>query len=245
MSSIRKRANGYSVLWREDGRQRSQMFPTRREAERFTVSLKRGTADTSRDATKAAMPFGQFVVEQYLPNARLSPNTKRDTVWVLNSQLPALRDRPLSWVASHRAEVQAIISASTRADHGLLYATVKRACDEAVNLGWIPSHRLAGMTVKRSTKRREIIPTTPEQRKAFADGLGAHGLAVWLMHGTGMRAGECLGLYGSDFRDGFATVRVQRQAQHGRRRGVILGLGQVKRAGTQAAALPGPAGMPA
>jgi integrase len=71
------------------------------------------------------------------------------------------------------------------------------------------------MTVKRSTRRREIIPTTPEQRQAFADGLGVHGLAVWVMHGTGMRAGECLGLYGSDFRDGFATVRVQRQAQHG------------------------------
>jgi hypothetical protein len=88
------------------------------------------------------MPFGRFVTEQYLPNARLTDNTKRCTMWALNSQLSALTDRPLSWVASHRAEVQDIISKSTCADHGLMYSTVKRPCDEAVNLGWIPSHRL-------------------------------------------------------------------------------------------------------
>jgi hypothetical protein len=114
MASIRCRTNGYSVLWREAGSQRSQMFPTRREAEAFKARLRRGTADTSRDATRAAMPFGRFVLEQYLPNARLSDNTRRDTAYVLSSQLSALRDRPLSWVASHRAEVQDIISQHPR-----------------------------------------------------------------------------------------------------------------------------------
>jgi hypothetical protein len=74
------------------------MFPTRREAEQFIARLKRGTAETSRQATKASMPFGRFITEQYLPNARLSPNTKRDTAYVLGSQLSALRDRPPGWL---------------------------------------------------------------------------------------------------------------------------------------------------
>jgi integrase len=91
----------------------------------------------------------------------------------------------------------------------------KCAADEAVACGLVDSHKLAGIKVKRNTNRREIITTTHEQREHMAAQLGRLGLAVWLMHGCGLRVGEAIGLRGSDFRDGFATVRVSRKSDKG------------------------------
>jgi integrase len=133
----------------------------------------------------------------------------------MNNDLAPLADKTMAWVALNRTEVALTIAASKRSDHGLLYMVVKCASDEAVACGLVDSHRLTGMKVKRNTNRREIITTTPEQRECIAARLGRNALAVWIMHGTGMRIGEVLGLRGSDFRDGFKTVRVARKSDKG------------------------------
>jgi integrase len=219
MASTRDRINakgyvGTSVLWREDGHQRSRLFPSSAEAEAYKRKIECGTADTS-PAARGAIPFGEYVSTVYLPTCGKASNTIKTMRSAMACGLAPLAGQTLAWVASHRAEVQAIIAADASVDHGRLYLTVKGACDEAVALGLIESHRLSGIKVKRSGKRRDIILTTPEQRQHMADGLGQHSLAVWIMHGTGCRISECLGLRGSDFRDAFKTVRIQRQADDG------------------------------
>jgi integrase len=220
MASTRDRINaqgqyvGTSVLWREDGKQRSRLFPSSAEAIAYRAKVECGTADTS-PAARGAILFGVFVLTVWLPScgkARRTVNTMRSA---MANGLAPLANQTLAWVAQHRAEVQALIAADSSVDHGRLYMTVKGACEEAVALGLIESHRLSGIKVKRSGKRRDIILTTPEQRQHIADGLGQHSLAVWIMHGTGCRISECLGLRGSDFRDGFRTVRIQRQSDDG------------------------------
>jgi integrase len=218
MASTRTRTDksgqyiGTSVLWREDGKQRSKLFPSSEEAQSFKLKVEAGVAST---AVHEALLFGAFVLTMWLPCAGLADSTGRGIRSAMANDLKPLASRTLAWVASHRAEVQAVIAASKRSDHGLLYMVVKLACDEAVASGKIDTHRLAGIRVKRNNKRREIIETTPQQRAHIASRLGANGLAVWIMHDTGMRIGEVLGLRGSDFRDHFATVRVQRKAYKG------------------------------
>jgi integrase len=206
--------NGTDVCWREDGKQRSRRFPSSAEAEAYRRKIECGTADVS-PAARAARPFGDYVLNMWLPNAGLAPSTGRAVRSAMNNDLAPLADKTVAWVAQNRAEVQATIAASRRSDHGLLYMVVKCACDEAVNMGMIDPHRLSGIKVKRNQNRRDIIPTTREQREYIAAGLGKRSLVVYLMHGTGMRIGEVLGLRGSDFRDGFSTVRLQRKADKG------------------------------
>jgi integrase len=190
------------------------MFTNQSDAEKYAKRVECGTADTS-PAAQAAILFGMFALTVWLPRADLADSTKRGIRSAMANDLAPLADKTVAWVAAHRTEVEDIISASKRSDHGLLYMTVKRALDDAVIRGMVESHRIAGIKVKRSTERREIIETTPVQREHIANGLGSRGLAVWLMHGTGMRIGEVLGLRGSDFRDGFSTVRVSRKAYKG------------------------------
>jgi integrase len=63
--------------------------------------------------------------------------------------------------------------------------------------------------------RREIIPASHAQLSSVADGLGDLGLTVWIMRGCGLRIAEALAVESGDFRDGYATLRVQRQLRDG------------------------------
>lgn len=217
MASIRQRSNGWSVLWREDGRQRSRMFTTKAAAQSYAHQVAAGTADTKAPAgsTSTALTLRAYVLHNWLPNCKLTESTKADMRSSLN-QLDAISSRPIGWIATHPAEVEDAIAESSRKDHGSLYMVVKRACDHAVRKGVIESHKLADLEVKRSYSRREFIPTTGVQRKAIAEGLGDRALALWLLHGCGMRVGEVTGLRGSDFKDGFRSVQLQRTAYLGR-----------------------------
>jgi integrase len=213
MASIRQRKTGWSVLWREDGKQRSRAFTKESDARAYVQRLDAGTADVQA-AGRGNIPFGAYVRTVYVPRARLRPSTKNGMMSAMRG-LPDLETKTLAWVASHRTEVEDIIAESPRLDHGQFSQLVKRACDDAISRGYIESHRLAKLNVKRHYGRRELIETTTEQRQQLADALGERGLAVWLMHGTGMRVGEVMGLKGSDFREGFRIVRIQRKAYHG------------------------------
>jgi hypothetical protein len=139
MASTRDRLNaggeyvGTSVLWREDGRQRSRLFPSSAEAEAYRRMVECGTADTS-PAARAAMTFYTFVMTIWLPSCGMAKNTVATIRSVMNTALKPLESRSLAWVASHRAEVQATIAASTRADHGQIYMTVKGAIVQTVAL---------------------------------------------------------------------------------------------------------------
>jgi integrase len=214
MASIRQRKTGWSVLWREDGKQRSRAFTKESDARAYAQRLDAGTADVQA-AGRGNVLFGQYVRTIYVPRARLRPSTKNGMMSAMNG-LPELETKTLAWVASHRTEVEDVIAQSPRLDHGQFSQLVKRACDDAVSRGYIESHRLAKLNVKRHYGRRELIEdVTTEQRQAIADALGERGLAVWLMHGCGMRVGEVMGLKGSDFRESFRIVRIQRKAYHG------------------------------
>src|ERR1700691_3260448 len=139
MASTRDRINaqgeyvGTSVLWREEGRQRSRLFPSSAEAIAYRAKVECGTADTS-PAARGAILFGVYVLTVYIPTcgkARRTVNTMRSA---MANGLAPLAGQTLAWVASHRAEVQALIAADSSVDHGRLYMTVKGACDEAVAL---------------------------------------------------------------------------------------------------------------
>jgi integrase len=211
---------GTDVCWRDDaGQQRSKRFQTRAEAESYRERIQCGTADTS-PAARAAVLFGDFVRETWLPHAistgKMADSTRRAILATLNNDLAELNTRSLAWVATHPLEVERMIAASKRVDHGGLHLTVKSGCDAAVYPHQlITAHALHNLNVKRSDKIRDIIPTTAEQRKYIADGLGTRGIAVYLCHGLGLRIGECLGLRATDFRDGFTWVRIDHQAQKG------------------------------
>jgi integrase len=73
----------------------------------------------------------------------------------------------------------------------------------------------------------DLIPATRGQLAAVSDALGERGaLALWIMHGTGMRVGECLALRADDFsadsvlvarqlgRDGNASASLKASKPH-------------------------------
>src|ERR1700691_465734 len=112
MASTRDRTDksgqyvGTSVLWREDGKQRSRLFPSSAEAEAYRRKVECGTADTS-PAAQGALLFGVFASTMYLPTcgkARRTINTMRSA---MANGLAPLAGQTLAWVAQHRAEVQA------------------------------------------------------------------------------------------------------------------------------------------
>jgi hypothetical protein len=107
-----------------------------------------------------------------------------------------LARRKLRDVANDRDGVQAL---TIHHPQGKLMLTVIRmTCQSAVNAGRLPSHRLNELKCNHVTGVRELIIATPEQINAIANLLGDDGLAVHLMRGLGLRAGEVLGLRSTD-----------------------------------------------
>ncbi len=99
-----------------------------------------------------------------------------------------------------------------------MLTVIRNTCDEAVKAGRLPAHRLAGLKANRVPGRRELIPATSGQIDQVATAMGADGLAVRIMRGTGMRVSECLALTREDFIthiNGGTQVHVARQVQNG------------------------------
>jgi integrase len=219
MASVRQRKTGWSVLWREGTQQRSRMFTREADARKYAARIEAGTADES-PARRSAITLRRYAITKRLPNCELAESSKRALGCAIN-KLPSLADKPVAWVAGHPREVKSAIAAVNRKDHGVLYMAVKRCCDYAVFDELIDAHRLADLRVKRSDARREFVPTTAEQRQIMAAALGERALALWLMHGCGLRIGEAIGLKGSDFRNGFTAVTIRRTADYGRDSGRV------------------------
>lgn len=166
-------------------------------------------------AARGTITLRRYALTIWLPRSKLKDSSKRAYESALN-QLPTIADRPIAWVACHRTAVEdAIADVRHRQDHSGIYAAVKRCCDDAVKRDYLTAHKLAGLDVRRNYTRREYIPTTAAQRQALADGLGGRSLALWLLVGCGLRIGEAIAVKGSDFRDGFTALRVQRTADRG------------------------------
>ncbi len=204
----------YTVRYWHEGRQRERSFTTRREAQDFMAKFEHDSREqTFIDPRTSAQTFGdaarQMIADQH------NANTREVYTGALK-HLDDLTGRPLRAVANDRDGVKALCASHPRGR--MMLTVVRNTCDEAVNAGRLTGHRLAGLKANRAPGKRDLILATSGQIDQIATAMGADGLAVRIMRGTGMRVSECLALRSTDFIthiDGNVMVRVSRQIQSG------------------------------
>jgi integrase len=192
--------------WHE-GRQRERSFTTRREADDFIAKFEHDRRlNLFVDPRAASETFGE-AAQRWIDTSRCH-NTRTKYQGILDIHLTGLAGRKLRDVANDRDGVQALTINHSQGK--LMLTVIRMTCQSAVNAGRLPSHRLNGLKCNHVTGVRDLIIATPEQINAIANALGDDGLAVHLMRGLGLRAGEVLGLRSTDFMIN-GMVRVSRQ----------------------------------
>ena len=204
----------YTVRYWHEGRQREHSFTTRREASDFIASFEHASRQgTYIDQRATSETFGQAAGRMIADQA--NANTREAYQGAL-IHLDSLLNRPLRAVANDRDGIKALCANHPQGKRML--TVTRNTCDEAVQAGRLTGHRLAGLKANRVPGKRSLILATPAQIDAIATALGADGLAVRIMRGTGMRVSECLALRREDFIthiDGNVIVTVRRQVQGG------------------------------
>jgi integrase len=204
----------YTVRYWHEGRQRERSFTTRREAQDFMARFEHDSrTETFIDPKASAETFGAAVSRMIQDQA--NANTREAYQGTLK-HLDSILSRPLRAVANDRDGIKALCVGHKQGKRML--TVIRNTCDEAVKAGRLTGHRLAGLKANAIPGKRDLILATPDQIDQLADAMGADGLAVRIMRGTGMRVGECLALRRADFitrTDGSVQVNVSRQVQNG------------------------------
>jgi len=208
-------ARPWTVRYQFEGRQREKSFATKREAADFISKFQHDRREhTFIDPRAGAETFGKAA--ERMINAQTNLNTREAYAGTLK-HLDAILNRPLRAVANDRDGIRALCVNHPQGKRML--SVIRNTVTEAVNAGRLTGHRLAGLKASRTPGKRDLILATPAQIDQLADAMGADGLAVRIMRGTGVRVSECLALRREDFItniNGGVQVKVQRQIQHGK-----------------------------
>jgi integrase len=218
---VRTARSGTGKRWRAryidaDGRERSQTFARKGDAERFLVAIE---ADLLRgtyvDPQRAKLTLAAYA-ERWLQAQLLRPASRRTyEIYLRTRILPALGGRSLGSLTP--TDVRGLLT-TLQADlapitvhhvHGLL-ATLLRA---AVDDGYLARSPCA-RTAPGKGGRAEIRPLTVEQVRALIDALPErYRVAGLLGAGCGLRVGEVLGLRAGAVRFAEREVAVVEQLQ--------------------------------
>jgi integrase len=224
-ASIITRKGQHVVIWRDaehgrkcsadctrDDHQHSSTFATAEAAKAHRTQVDAKLAAGER-VTESAETFGA-AADHWINTHPGTAGTRKVYRSTLTVHMGEFAARKLTEVAGDRRTAESFIVRHPRGRvmRTLLLGTL----DSAVADGRLAAHRLAGIRMPRKVQgRREIIPATHAQLSIIADGLGPLGLTVWLMRGCGLRIAEALAIESGDFRDGYSTLRVQRQLRDG------------------------------
>lgn len=199
---VRTTRYGKGRRWRArytdaDGRERSQTFARKGDAEKFLVTV---TADVLRgsyvDPQRSRLPLRAYT-ERWLAAQTLAPSSRRTYEIYLRTRIhPALGDRALGSLTPTdiRSFLRGLHEDLSRLTvhhvHGLL-STILRA---AVEDGYLTKNPCA-RTAPGKGRRVTIKPRTLEQVQALIDAMpDHHRVAAVLGAGCGLRVGEVLGL---------------------------------------------------
>jgi integrase len=226
--SVEKRVNKsgevvHRVRWRQDGRNRSQTFSRKRDANDFDAERRRlARAGLLAHLDAGTETLDQYVVEVWLPTyaADLAPKTRRHYASLYDHHISPwlgpvrLRDLTSERVARWQAD---------RIRQGAGHVAVQHALDllRAIVQRAVEGQRLSVNPVRlvrklRGPRREEVRPLSPMSveriREAILSGRGSHPMRdatlVSVLAYAGLRPGEALGLRWSDVGD--STVLVQR-----------------------------------
>jgi integrase len=199
---VRTSRYGAGKRWRAryvdgDGRERSQTFVRKGDAERFLVAVE---ADLLRgtyvDPQRAKLTVGAYA-DRWLAAQPLRPSSRRTYEIYLRTRIvPALGQRALGSITPTdvrglvRSLQQDLAPITVHHVHGLL-ATILRA---AMEDGYLSRNPCARTAPGKGPKAR-IKPLSVEQVQALVDALPErYRVAAMLGAGCGLRIGETLGL---------------------------------------------------
>jgi integrase len=204
MGSIDRRSSGRwrARYWDPEGRQRSQTFDRKGDAERF---LQRNGADLQRgewiDPVLRRVLFAEWAEQWWQTTARLRPSTRRGYWQILqNHVLPEFGDRPLASIDF--MDVERFIA--TKLAEGTLGPKKTRDCVSVISLvmqaairsGARRDNPAAGhkVPVHRRRIRQGDVLTMSEVHALIGQVRDPYKAAVWLLVLTGMRPAELCGL---------------------------------------------------
>ncbi len=216
MAHVEKRAAGrWRARYREaDGIERSQTFPTRRDADRFLTEIEHAKHSGSYVDPSAGRDLFRNFAERWFAAQVYRPTTEEHVRITLNRHiLPAFGDRRLE--SFRPSDVQAwvrqlsgtLAPATVEVGYRHLTAILRAAVEDGL-LGSTPCRN-----VKLPKKPRpRVEPLSIEQVEALIEHAPARLQAiVHLAATTGLRQGEALGLQVSDVDFLRRTVRVDHQ----------------------------------
>ena len=253
MASIRERpgakGTSYTVLYRHDGKQRSDRFDTRKQAERHVERIKRLGVDAARrilhaerESNPEQMPT---VAEQLDRHISGLSGVQSDTIAsyrTIARQIAAAplghlpldavtRDDVARWIREQQESGSAAKTVSNR--QVVLSAAFNRAVDD----GLIPRNPAVRVRIAR-TERREMTVLTPAEVQVLLTRVSDHYKPlIMTLYGTGLRLGEATALQVRDIHLEHTppTLTVSRAWK----RDGVLGAPKTK-AGRRTLSIPGP-----
>jgi len=213
----------HTVRYWVDGRQREKSFVNLKGhdgAQAWKIKVEHDArAQIFVDPKESAAKFGPYA-QAWLDKYPCSDGTRKGYQGILGRHLDCLRDRSLASIAQDHEGISALLMTTLPAKP-LGASRVRQArmiimavMDLAVVQGKIAGHRLASIkTDPPGRTRRPFTLASRAQAGAIATAMpNGLGLAVWLMHGCGLRIEEALAVSISGFRDNGQTLRIREQA---------------------------------
>jgi integrase len=203
MGSIRRPRDGrgWEARYRSpDGRQRSRVFRTKREAERYLARVDTAMQHGDwRDPQLAKIPFDEYAVEWLDSTTHLRPGTRANVVSRLRRHIvPAFGSSPIgaiqpgairSWVA---AMVDSGLSAATI---NATYRTFARIMKMAEIDGLISRSPCVGVSLAKETAHQEMHFLDHAEVARLAEAIDERYRAlIFAAAYTGLRWGELAGL---------------------------------------------------
>jgi len=220
--SVHRRGDVWIAYWRIDtakGRkQHTRSFRTKKEAQKFLND----TVTDIRDglfSEPSKVTFGEFLTERWLPTKQMAVRASTYASYramVERHVQPALGQIPIQQLTADRLDrfyadlvAKALATKTIRNIHVLVH----RALRDAVRKNLIPRNvaDAADPPKLNRANRAEMQTWTPDQLRAFFEGIASHRLAAAyiLAATTGMRRGEVLGVRWRDI--DFKTRRLHVQ----------------------------------
>jgi integrase len=205
---VYRRGNTWTAFWRTDtpqGRKQHTKggFRTKKDAQQF-LNETMATIQAGTFTQPTRVTFGEFLTERWLPTRRMAVRESTYASYrgmVERHVIPALGHVPIQQISpDHLDRFYADLVAAELATKTVrnIHVLVHRALRDAVRKNLVPRNvaDAADPPKLNRANRDEMKTWTPEQLRAFFDGIADHRLAAAyvLAATTGMRRGEVLGV---------------------------------------------------
>jgi integrase len=205
---VYRRGNTWTAFWRTDTSQGRKQhtkggFRTKKDAQQF-LNETMATIQAGTFTQPTRVTFGEFLTERWLPTRRMAVRESTYASYrgmVERHVIPALGHVPIQQISpDHLDRFYADLVAKELATKTVrnVHVLVHRALRDAVRKNLVPRNvaDAADPPKLNRANRDEMKTWTPEQLRAFFEGIADHRLAAAyvLAATTGMRRGEVLGV---------------------------------------------------